>query len=304
MATLRREAGSNTVVPAGTVISFNTPYPIGSDYIIFANCYDSSGDVGYKITVKNEYGFTVVPLVNATFEWESVQLGSEVAASGRLSRDWTAGDFWVETIRDLGVEAPPLFQFERFQLIQRTIESVASQLYGLYGNDYMTSAEVTITNNEISLTPFRIMRGGHQVRMILSSVVNGNIVQFYPVSEHEFNRFRQTSQNNKGLFRYTFNGETIKVQKHVGSLSYGAPVTLLYPRVPIKALADSQKLDLPDGLPMEIASFVLRNKLRERYGREKKDYTGDVAALIRRVYEQFGVAVDLSEIQDKAKALV
>lgn len=307
---LRRDAGSDAVVTGGTAIAFDTPYPIGSSYIVFANCYDGSGDVGYNITVQSVNGFTVVPLVDATFEWEAVQLGTEevpdIVASGRLSRDWTAGDFWAEAVRDAGIEIPPLFQFERFQLIQRAVEAVASQLYGLYGNDYMTDTEVTITSNEISLTTLRIMRGGQQMRISLSSVISSATVQFYPVSELEFNNFRSSSQNNKGLFRYTFAGETIKVQKHSDSAVYGTPVTLTYPRVPIKALTDAQKLDLPDGLPMEIASYTLRSRLLERYGTEKnkKDYTQQVATLIQRVYDQFGVAIDLTETQQKAKVLV
>jgi hypothetical protein len=57
---------------------------------------------------------------------------------------------------------------------------------------------------------------------------------------------------------------------------------------------------------MEIASYTLRSRLLERYGTEKnkKDYTQQVATLIQRVYDQFGVAVDLTEAQQKAKVLV
>lgn len=305
---LRNDTGRNSVVTAGTLITFGVPYPVGSTYNIFANCYDDSGDVGYNITTQTEYGFTVVPLRDSTFEWEAAQVGeyetAEITPSGRLSRDWKAGDFWMEAVRDIGVDVPPLFHFERFNLIDRAVQAVAGQVYGLYGNDYMTDQEVTITDDQISLTTLRIMRGGQQARLSISSTAG----YFFPVSEIEYNKFRSTSQNNKGLYRYTFGGETIKFQKHSDSADYGNNIIVSYPRTPLKALTDTQYLDLPDGLPIFIALYALKCILVERYGKDKeKDkglYVKQMETLLARLFQQYGVALDLSEVQQKAKALI
>jgi hypothetical protein len=59
-----------------------------------------------------------------------------------LSRDYTAATMWREAVRDLN--ATGVLSFEKYNLVNRTIQTVAGQFYDLMSNSYMTEATATI----------------------------------------------------------------------------------------------------------------------------------------------------------------
>jgi hypothetical protein len=60
-----------------------------------------------------------------------------------LSRDYTAIDLWREAIRDMG-DAANVLQFEKFDLVNRAVKTIAGQFYDLMANAYMTEAYATL----------------------------------------------------------------------------------------------------------------------------------------------------------------
>lgn len=62
--------GSIAVVTTGTTVVFSTALPVGTNYRVDANCYNSvSGPVGYDVLNKTVNGFTVYPIEDATLEY-------------------------------------------------------------------------------------------------------------------------------------------------------------------------------------------------------------------------------------------
>ena len=175
---LQRESNTNAITTAGTFVPFATAFP-DTNYNVFKNCYNTFGDVGVTIT-KATTGFTAVPVENATIEWEAVAYGTEVGViipTGRLSRDWTAGLFWANMVRDLQADKIKLHHFEKFDLIDRACQVVAAQIYGLVANLYLTEQTVSVVNDRISLAALRIMGLGQQVKLELEANVQTSIEQ-------------------------------------------------------------------------------------------------------------------------------
>lgn len=71
---LQPRFGSVAVVEAGTEVTLLTPYVAGSTYLILASCRNVDGDVGYLISDITVSGFTVTPVVDATFSYLCIKL--------------------------------------------------------------------------------------------------------------------------------------------------------------------------------------------------------------------------------------
>lgn len=66
------ESDIATVTTAGQTFTFSRAYgSSANDYHLIVTCRSSRGDdeIGYEITMQNEYGFTIVPVENARIQW-------------------------------------------------------------------------------------------------------------------------------------------------------------------------------------------------------------------------------------------
>lgn len=298
---LRREANINVpVVTAGTHVSFDSPWT-GLSYVVFKNCWNSFGDVGCNITNKTASGFDVLPVEDGYIDWEAVQTGAEVV-SGRLSRDWTAGNLWIEAVRNTAGTLDKIFNFERFNMIDHAVQTVAGQFYSVFGNRYVRENTRTVTSSRITISNLRIMHSGQELRLKLwSTLDDGNKVRFVPCTYEELVSFRSCPQYRKKIM-YSHEGDFIELAKGTSvDADYGGNVSILYPSVPIKALNDSTYIDLPDGIPTQLVLVTLEMGIVRRFDMQKRDRSQEVAGLLSALYNQFGVTMNLTKDDQEKK---
>ena len=71
---LTNEYSGKIYISDQTRISLTPQLPIGTNYIILRNCYDSEGDVGYTLSNEDHTGFTVKVAAPATFVYKVIKL--------------------------------------------------------------------------------------------------------------------------------------------------------------------------------------------------------------------------------------
>jgi hypothetical protein len=298
-----------------------------------------------------------------------------------LSRDTTAIELWQQAKRDLG-DVEGLLHAERYDLINRAVQTISGWVYDLSSNLYMTEvvivssggayetgstgtyvvatqtltlqtpsrsiistdigkivtfrigtttyagiidtivstsaftvigvglpsangtlAEViivgnTITSNKISLTGLRMMMAGQQIKLELLSSTSGVTVK--AGSMRDVDTFRTTSAN-KNTILWAVNGDYI--QFAVGDSVTQGTLTLRYPKMADLVDADSDGIDLPDGVAIEMAILYLKGLMQQRIGGQKENNESKLQQMKENMVKTFLGEVDAEIVKEKVMAL-
>jgi len=224
-----------------------------------------------------------------------------------LSRNYTAGTLWIEAVRDVEVDkqVQQTWNFEKFKLMDRSIITVISQFIGMMLNDFMDTLIITPTSDAVNLATAGA--GGTPVRIFRTAVTHLAIESTSltrpcsPKSVPDFLAFDTTDLQNRTSIAFTIEGESIKFKKPA-ALAYGT-LTLHYPRLPAALTAVGDGVDVPDGPATEIVILKLKSLIRERYGLPKRDYSNEMAMLVRALYDNYAVTTSNEEIKAQVEAL-
>jgi hypothetical protein len=297
------QSDSVDITPSSGGVTF--PVPMGSaDYVVVFTCVsqsDASATIACSVGSYTVNGFTVTVSEDAVFSYIASESGAAlgtIAPLGRLSRDWTAQRLWAEGVRDLGVRVgDELLPFERFTLVNRTVNAVAQSFYPILANAYKTEVGISQSGDKISLAGIRFAMAGSETGLIVESTVSSAVV---PLAREAFTVFRTSAFQNIKTIAFCYNGDYLYLKKGSGLATYGT-LTLRYPRVPIPVTADTDLVDLPDSC-MEIAILKLKTLLMHR--RPTPEPEGEIeqemTEHVRNLYSQLGVQATLEEIKDKA----
>lgn len=174
-----------------------------------------------------------------------------------LSKDWTLADLrgivrlQVDEIGQGKVQDTPVDSF-----IQLGLSSLSDMLADAAEFIYGTIAVVTEVSDAIDLTTLRIDSINK-----LTDITNGLVI---PSGLDEFDNLSKVPQTLNNIFWVKY-GETIKLYKGTAVASYGV-LNLYYTRVPVKAVLETDFIDLPDKY-MELLFDQTKAKIYEVLGR-------------------------------------
>jgi hypothetical protein len=288
------------ITPPSQVVSFGRTVP-STGYVLLFRAYDpdTMDTIGCEVD-ESSYtltGFTAEAASPCTLEY-AVMLSTDSGLP--LSRSWDSIRMWAEAIRDSRLTGVQFDHFERMILVHRAVTLTVSVLYPLLATKYLTAETVTPVDDVIDISGIRAMfRGGPEVRFMLESTSAGCIVA---TSKEEHHRFRTSASQNSDTIAWSLVGDSIYVKKGSGLSSYGT-LTLWYPRQPLEPTVATTLLDIPDGIPMEIALLKLKMILAERYN-VKFSGEREMESLIQKFYSTLGVATNLEEVKDKTAKLL
>lgn len=159
-----------------------------------------------------------------------------------------------------------------------------------------------VNQSIINLSTLGIMLTGEQVRLQLHSSATTDVES---VSAEEVRVFRVTAPQNSMKIVWNYSGDELIFAYGNGVLAAGGPgtLTMRYPRVPIPLVADTDYMDLPDGIPMELAKIRLRKVLETQYALQGANIERDVPGLVSELYKNAGIMVSQEEIKSKVAAL-
>jgi len=146
----------------------------------------------------------------------------------------------------------------------------------------------------LSLASLPMMRTGQTLNLTLESTATKAV---QAVSVEDVRMFQPNGPQNKTKIVWAYSGDEI-IYDIGGSLANAGTLTVRYPRVPTQVVADTDYLDLPDGMPIQIALLLLKQMLSS-----PQDTRGDMARLLVDFYRSKGVAMSEEEIQKKVEAL-
>jgi hypothetical protein len=297
--------GVVSVTTGGTIVTLDTPFT-GTSYTLIWHCYDPtdpSASIGCTVDTSlfAKTHFHVVPYANGTFHYYASEgIVGTVAPTGRLSRDYTVLKLWQEAVRDFNAETKTLLDFERFRLVDRAVASVAGTLYPQLSKAYKTELSVSSSADKISLAGIRVNLSGGQVGLIVESTGTKAVGA---VTEEEVSAFRASAAQNLKRIIWAFSGESLLLAKGSSLSTYGT-LTLRYPRVPCLAVADTDLVDLPDGIPMEMAILKLKSLIALRVGEQSPEIDSQMSSMLKTFYGQLGVQASLEEIKTKTAAIL
>ena len=218
------------------------------------------------------------------------------------SLDWTVGRLWREAVRDLRLDNGRLLGFEELHIVNRVVSTIIAEFYSVFAVDYMTeSSGLTVTSDAADISTLRIARGGNQARMVLTSTALANRV-CRPLSLQALKTWRPAAKQNAKNIVWCLDGQRLLLRKGNSVTSYST-VKLHYPALPTEATTTTDKVDLPDGAPIELALKMLKKVLSERYTEKAEDHSSEVAMAVANIMNQYRVSASLEEVQDKVKAL-
>jgi hypothetical protein len=165
--------------------------------------------------------------------------------------------------------------------------------------DYVLLASTTPTGNLISIADLPIMRTGNQLRLELESTATKDVLL---KSSAELRSWRNDSPMNASQVVWALSGAEILLDKAADLSTYGT-FTLRYPRVPMKALANTDKLDISDGAPVEIALIATKKRMGQMLGRQAEDFSNQLTGLITSLLRVSGAQVSGEIIKEKLIAL-
>jgi hypothetical protein len=298
--------GVVSVTTGGTIVTLDTPFT-GTSYTLIWHCYDPtdpSASIGCTVDTAlfATTHFHVVPYANGTFHYYAAEgVAGTVSPTGRLSRDYTVLKFWQEAVRDLGAETKALLDFEKYRLISRAVSSIAGAFYPQLSKAYKTEVSVTSSANKISLAGIRLGLSGEQVGLILEST---GTTALGPVSEEEVSSFRSSAAQNLKRIVWAFSGDYLLLAKGSSLSTYGT-LTLRYPRVPCVPTTDTEYVDLPDGLLMEMGLLKLKSLIALRVGeRASPETEAQMQGMVKTLYGQLGIQASLEDIKTKTAAIL
>jgi len=189
------------------------------------------------------------------------------------------------------------------------IESITSTLaVVVVGDNLPSSDQATIddvlvvptapSENYVSLTGLTLMRMGMPIKLEMESSVATAIE---PVSLEGYRNFRTAAPQNRNKIVWAYDGDQILLKKGASLSTYGT-LTLRYPRVPTLVVADSDYIDLPDGVAIVLALELLKRELLRRF-KNLEPNLEDLRAIVQDMFRTFQGAVQTEEIDEKVKAL-
>jgi len=165
--------------------------------------------------------------------------------------------------------------------------------------DYVLLAASTPTGNNISVAGLRLMRTA-AVQMVLQSTATETVL---PMSEDELMNWQTSAPSNKGSVAWSLTGDLINLRKGDDLSTYGT-FTLQYPRVPYNVTLDADFIDLPDGVPIDIAMIKVESLIAKRVpGAKLVDRSAELEGMIRSLYASAGREFTLEIVKDKIRAL-
>jgi hypothetical protein len=183
-----------------------------------------------------------------------------------------------------------------FTITGDSLPSADSTIYGLQ------IAGTDLVANTISLANLSIMRTGEQTRLELASTATRTVVT---KKTEELNTFITTASQNRSSIWWALSGDNLKLVKGADLADYGTMV-LSYPRVPYTKALDTDYIDLPDGLPIEISISYLNWLLQKRSIENPKEenYLQKMGSLIEGLNSVWGGNMNQNIIKEKAIALI
>lgn len=280
-------------------------------YVPWVRTYKSDSDLtscggDILMTSRTINGFRVLSISEVPCKLAySAFLGADAAAvsptTNRLSRDWTAWRFWLEAAANVKFKDIALMDIDKLRIINNNIAAVQSKFFGLIGHRYLTQEEVTVASNRVDLRPYRIASGGGEAKLrLISSDTTATIRG--PVSPAEVEAFRNNNTSAVGKAKtilWAIHGDTLELGKGSGLSSYGATVTLEFPRIATEVTDPSQKIDLVDGGIMRVALLRAQAEIRQKFMNSKDDMAEEIKGAENEVYRSFGIQAQLEEQPEK-----
>jgi hypothetical protein len=156
----------------------------------------------------------------------------------------------------------------------------------------------TVQNNVISLSSIRIMRNA-KTKIELSTNATGATIR--AGSQRQVDTFDTGGRNAKTVI-WCLSGDNINFAVGTGLTNAGT-ITIHYPRVPYLVSAATDKIDIPDGIGIELAILYLRGLIQLRLGQTPENsevliqrYSGDV-------YKSMGREIPMEADTSKPQAL-
>ena len=214
----------------------------------------------------------------------------------------TARDFFVAAIGDLDIPDGALIYQDRFDLINRAVETTAATFYGLLSKHYLTEYEIDIVDGRGDLSGLPIMRGGKEVNItLMSDALRQKVLR--SVSLEALGAWNPTTYQNRNNAVFSLVGEQLYVAFGANLETTGCLV-LWYPRLPLPITEDTDEVDLPNGAPTELGIFRLKRLVLERLGMRQENPKDEARQLVRDLYDQVGVMVDNRQLEKEVKTLL
>ena len=158
----------------------------------------------------------------------------------------------------------------------------------------------TPTGSVISLANLRMMRTGQQIKLEIESTATTEIEPMETIGLRGFN---QNSTPDRNKIVYALSGTNLYLNKGSALSTYGT-LTIRYPRVPYRVAADTDYIDLPDGVAVQLGIMTLSNLISRRANIQVNDATKqEVLTLVQSLNQMFGKEFSLQETKQKALAL-
>jgi hypothetical protein len=328
----RTNSGSvnSTENAKGEVVIYTLPYrskiagtPVTVDLgKTYSTGLDAAGDYGYDIQVwltgdrdtegtvsvsKTPSALIITP-VGSTVDFDVTikpYLEATVGTQVPLSQMFTADDVYIQAARDIKGDVSQLLDFERYACINRAVNAVMGQFYGLVAQDYRSSDEVTPVpvgaGYSIDLSVIPIMRVGNTVKLTLG-IANAANGQADMVSEDEFLAWRPANSRNTSMACACFQGNDLAFRLGSSVLTAGT-VTLHYPRMPIVVTADTDHIDVPDGPLCELVIARLTIILARRLEMQVPDMQPQIERIVASLATMYKLNLTTEEMKAKVQAL-
>lgn len=245
-------------------------------FIISYRYYDSTGQTlgGYIVTSPDSrtvtgFTFAVDGLTGGTLEYSATEVGvaiGYVSPAARLSRDWTAQEWYAELVRDMNLTVKDALYGERFKIINRAIPEAAKKYSSILGNSFMTSQSISDTAvSEVITSNLRMQMGGPEARFVVESTLT-NYVDM--VDFDTYKGFRSTSFQERNHIIWTKVGDSLLFKT---SLANFGVRSFRFSRVPEECTTNAHMIDFPD-LHMAATWIEGRKIMATRY----RDIVGDI----------------------------
>lgn len=163
--------------------------------------------------------------------------------------------------------------------------------------DYAMMAATVPTTDTIEISTLRIKPSGGEGDLVIHSTATRSI---YAVDMEEFMTFVTTAAQNSTKIVYHVTNSKIYIKK--GVASYGT-ITLYYPRLPVLVVADTDFIDVPEGLPTVLVISLVKKIVADRMNVKGAFNPADMQALVYDFWKSFDSTITLNEVKDKMKAL-
>jgi len=163
--------------------------------------------------------------------------------------------------------------------------------------DYMMMVASVPSSDTIEISTLRVKDSGGQGDLILYSTATRSI---YAVDMEEYMTFRTTAAQN--LAKIIYHVANSKIYLKTGLASYGT-ITMYYPRLPIQTTADTDYIDIPEGVPTMLLISLVKKVVADRMNVKGAFNPADMQALVYDFWKAFDATITLNDVKDKMKAL-